>query len=283
MQLQIGLRKVKTMSDLVDALWFLLDRIFPTVRQLSKAQLADQIRQDQDEVTDRRARIAALPNTPETLRQYLDDSIRLLEEDKDRRQSIDSRLTSIMGLSSIAGTVVFGGIIAQVTGTFHAPSSVFRWEMAFGAFYLTLQLCSAISASVRGLSSRPYWVETSAQVLPSKNEPTLDYYGRRIDWFLDALVDTRNQNNSKLTQMRVAYCAIRNFLVALLLIALLAAGFAVRRQQSSDLIETLQKSYELHEMLRGPQGPVGPTGPRGDPGPPCTQPKPGATVKGKGS
>jgi hypothetical protein len=271
MQLRIGLRKVKKMLAFVDALWFLRDRVFPTVRPLSKAQLADQKGREQAEVTERQARIAALPDTKDTLREYLDDSIRLLDEDKDRRQSIDSRLTNIMGLSSIAGTVVFGGIIAEATGTLHSPSLAFKWGMALGASYLTLQLCSAIIASVRGLSSRPYRVETSDLVLPMNNEPSLDYYGRRINWFLGALVETRNTNNSKSTQMGVAYCAITNFLVALLLIAFLGAAFAVRQHQTTDdLVQTLQKNHELHEMLRGPQGPAGLVGPKGDPGQPCT-------------
>ena len=273
------------MPTLADAIWFLRDLIFPTIRPLSKAQSAEQKLREEAEATEQQARVSALPDTQEKLREYLDDSIRLLDEDKDRRQSIDSRLTSIMGLSSIAGTVVFGGIIGEATGALHSPSLPFKWGMALGAFYLTLQLCSAISASVRGLSSRPYRVETSNLVLPKKNEPTLDYYRRRINWFLETLVDTRNQNNSKSNQMKIAYCAITNFLVALLIIALLGAAFAVRQPQSSrDLIETLQKNHELNEMLRGPQGPVGPTGPRGDPGPPCTQRKPGTTVRGgKGS
>src|SRR5690348_14399865 len=149
------------MPKISDAAWFLVDCVFPIAQPLSEAEAAEQALQEQNELNDARARIGAFPPAPDLVREYLEDSIGLLDEDQDRRQSVESRRTSIMGLSSIAGTVVFGGIIAQATGTIKSPSSTFKWGMALAALYLTLQLCSAILAAVLGLSRRTFAAENS--------------------------------------------------------------------------------------------------------------------------
>jgi len=255
------------MLKISNAAWVIADCTFPTAQSLSKADAAAQDLQDQNELNDARARITAFPNpAPELVRKYLEDSIGLLDEDKDRRQSVESRLTSIMGLSSIAGTVVFGGIIAQATGTIHSPSTRFGWGMASAALYLTLQLCSAILAAVRGLSRKTFAAENSDSVLPQIGESEFDHYRRRAKTCMQILIQNRRQTNAKVTQMAVAHRAMKNFLLALLLIALAGAAFAVRTQGNNDIIETLRKNHELTELLRGPRGLAGP---KGEPGTPC--------------
>jgi hypothetical protein len=255
------------MPKISDTAWVIADCIFPTAQPLSQADAAAQDLRDQNELNEARARIAAFPNpAPELVRKYLEDSIGLLDQDKDRRQSVESRLTSIMGLSSIAGTVVFGGILAQATGTIHSPSTTFKWGMASAALYLTLQLCSAILAAVRGLSRKTFEAENSDSVLPQIGESEFDHYRRRAKTCMQILIQNRGQTNAKVTQMAVAHRAMKNFLLALLLIALAGTAFAVRSQGSNDIIETLRKNHELTESLRGPQGLAGP---KGEPGAPC--------------
>ncbi len=251
-----------------DTLWFVLDRLFPLARPLSKAEADGQKARTSDELTHQAELVANLPKDPVVLREYLDECLKLLDEESDRRQGVEARLTSVMGLSSIAGTVLFSGIIAQATGAIHSQSGVFRWGMALGALYLTLQLCSAILAAVRGLSRKPFTVATGSVVLPVKDEDRTEYFRRRILWCLQTLVSHRPQNNDKVTEMAKAHCALTNFLIGLLLVALFCGWFAVRQNRGDDTIEMLQRSQKLHDLLRGPQGPAGPSGPKGDPGPP---------------
>lgn len=262
------------MLTLNDALWFVVDRLFPLAQPLSRTEVDAQEKRDHDELDAQKELVAALPKEPIALRQCLDDCLNLLDEDNDRGQSVEARLTSLMGLSSIAGTVLFSGLVAEATGTISAPSPLFRWGMALGAFYLTLQLCSAILAAVRGLSRKSYSVATSAVVLPGKGEDDAEYLRRRILWCLQTLVGRRPQTNAKVTQMAVSHCAMKNFLVGLLLVALFCGGFAVSRNPGNDTIQMLQKSQKLYDLLRGPQGPAGPSGPKGDPGPPGHDCKP---------
>lgn len=256
------------MHTLGDALWFIVDRLFPLARPLSKAEVDAQEGRTRDELAKQKELVASLSKDPVVLREYLDECLKLLDEDSDRRQGVEARLTSVMGLSSIAGTVLFSGIVAEATGAMHAQSPLFRWGMALGALYLTLQLCSAILAAVRGLSRKSYNVATSGVVLPMKDEDRTEYFRRRILWCLQTLVSHRPQNDAKVTEMAVSHCAMTNFLVGLLLVALFCGWFAVRQNRGDDTIEMLQKNHTLYELLRGPQGPPGPSGPKGDPGPP---------------
>ncbi len=253
-----------------DILWFVVDRLFPLARALSKAEADVQEVRTRDELTKQAELVANLPKDPVVLREYLDECLRLLDEESDRRQGVEARLTSVMGLSSIAGTVLFSGIIAQATGAIHSQSAVFRWGMTLGALYLTLQLCSAILAAVRGLSRKSYNVATGSIVLPAKDEDRTEYFRRRILWCLQTLVSHRPQNNAKVTEMAKAHCAMTNFLIGLVIVALFCGWFAVQQNRGDDTVDMLQKNHKLYDLLKGPQGPPGPSGPKGDPGPPGT-------------
>lgn len=264
-----------------DALWFVVDRLFPLARPLSRAESRQQETRTRDELASQAELVANLPKDPVVLREYLDECLRLLDEESDRRQGVEARLTSVMGLSSIAGTVLFSGIVAQATGAIHSQSAVFRWGMAFGALYLTLQLCSAILAAVRGLSRKSFTVATGGVVLPVKDEDRTEYFRRRILWCLQTLTSHRPQNNDKVTEMAKAHCALTNFLIGLLLVAVFCGWFAVRQNSGNDAIEMLQKNQKLYDLLRGPQGPSGPTGPKGDPGPPAANDKSPARISPK--
>ena len=50
---------------------------------------------------------------------------------------MEARLTTMMGLASIAGSIVFGSILALATGTLRAPSASLRWFIVIVAVYLT--------------------------------------------------------------------------------------------------------------------------------------------------
>jgi hypothetical protein len=260
------------MQPLADPLWFIIDLVFPCAQPLSKAESQEQEARDTAELVERDNRVAALPDREDILSEYLGECAKLLEREEGRRQSVDGRLTSIMGLSSIAGTIVFGSILAQATGTLHAQRVCLRWIMALGAVYLTLQLCNAILAAVCGLSRRAYVTPTATDVLPLQIEARPIYLRRRITTCLTALADHQSQNNQKVTWMAVAHRAVINFLGGLLLLVLFGAYYGVTTRHNNDLTETLKKNHELHELLRGPQGPPGPPGSRGEP---CTnQPPP---------
>lgn len=255
--------------NLRDVAMFVCDLLFPAAFPLSPQQLA---REDQIRAEERRnsaARVNPVTNATE-LSGFLEEAKKLEEEESGRKQGVESRLTSILGLSSIAGTIVFGAILAQAVGTIQAPTRQVSLIMTFGALYLALQISSAILAAVRGLGRQPYEVSLAYEVLPAVGEGQLDYLKRQIDERVDHLGCNRIQNNKKVSQMATAHRAMKNFIFAVILLAVAGAFAAYNARPAGDpLIQRLKNDRELNEMLRGPQGPKGdpgPPGPRGEPG-----------------
>jgi hypothetical protein len=242
--------------------WFIIDCIWPLEQPPSEVVFQRQQEGAREEAAECEKRIAALSDDEGILSEYLRECAKLLEGEKGRQQSVEVRLTSIMGLSSIAGTIVFGGLLAQAIGALQVPMGWLRWAMALGALYLALQLCRAILASISGLERRNYLgTETHDIFPPLGGESRCTYFRRRIKEYLEVLADHESLNSRKVTQMAVAHRAMRNFLWVLLFIALVGAYGALSQQsRGEDLIQRLRKDHEVQELLRGPQGPPGPRG-----------------------
>jgi hypothetical protein len=211
------------------------------------------------------AEIRALPSEKAILEEYKKTYASFLDAEEKRRQSVEARLTNIMGLSSIAGTIVFGTILAQIAGTLHVPSGILRWTIALGSLYLVMQICSAIFAAVRGLSRRGYFMLTLADFFPAKNESEASTLRDLVATYAKALSDHQSQNNIKVTWMAAAYRSMQQFLCGLLMFALIGTYFAIKAPAAeNDLVETLKKNHELQDLLRGPTGPPGARGPKGE-------------------
>ena len=264
-------------TPLADVAWLIRDYVFPTPRPLSKTQQDEETNKADREMIRFRERIGLIPaatsisgGTSDPASAYLDQCSKLVEEEDSRRQSIDSRLTSILGLSSIAGTIVFSGILAEAAGTLRSQSAALRWIMAVGSLYLALQICAAILAAVRGLEKRGYRTPQPSDLIPAKDQALSAHVHERIEACGIKLLDDRNQNNSKLDQMIAGHQAMKNFVAGLILVALFGSCFAAVARPSGDLIDTLRKNRDLTEMLRGPKGDPGPPGVPGPPGAPST-------------
>jgi hypothetical protein len=256
---------------LADALWHLIDCVFPQLRPLSKQaiqreiDIAAQTREYCEQC------LQAVPGSEEgaVLSRYLAECAEMLENEDSRRQGVEARLTSILGLFAIAGTIVFSSIVAQAVGTLRAPTSLLRWTLALGAFYLALQICCALRAAVSGLGRRGYDAPTARNIFIASGESPIVHTREQIANSLKILANHQQRNNEKVSQMAVAHCAMRNFIVALVLFAAIGTVAAVGTKPPEDaLIQSVKKNHELNEMLRGPQGPKGdpgPVGPKGDP------------------
>ena len=248
--------------------WLLRDGVYPGLQPLSKEAAEKELALAREEQEKCDAQIKTLPDDENLLTQYLSACARLLDEAEDTRRSVEARLTSTIGLSSIAGTIVFGGILALATGTPHVDSLLLRLLMTFGAFYLVLQICGAILASICGLERRGYIAAQASDVLPLSHESRPVCLRRQIALYTLRLGDEQSNNRAKVDQMALAQRAMTNFIGGLTLLAVIGTGFALTaKNPSDDLIQTLRKNHALYEMLRGPQGP------KGDPGPPAPTPE----------
>lgn len=248
---------------------YTVDMVFPWPEPRLKIEIDEEREKREKNKEEWEKLVVALPDEQTALVGHLGECAKLLEEEEGRRLSVDARLTSIVGLCSIAGTVVFGGILAQAAGTLRFQENWMRYVMAIGSFYLTVQLCSAILAAIRGLSRKFYKAATATDILPSPSEDRPTHLRRRIHVCLEMLSDHQTNNDDKVTKMDMAHRSMKNFLWALLAIALLGAGYGAAVSHEDTLIEKFKKDHEIQQLLRGPQGPPGPPGPRGTP---CVNP-----------
>ena len=254
---------------LKDFWWCFADCIYPRLRPLSKEDEDRESERANEEQEEAEARIKTLPDDDNFRTQYLSGWAKLLYEAEEARRSVEARLTSTIGLSSIAGTIVFGAIIGLASGTLHVDAFWHRLVLSIGALYLVVQICCAILASIRGLERKNYASAQASDILPSLNETQKDYTRRQIALYTRRLTDMRSNTKEKVSQMALAHRAMKNFIVGLSLIAVIGTGLALAaRNPDQGLIQALRKNYALVEMLRGPQGPRGAPGPKGDPGPP---------------
>ncbi|GKS85487.1 hypothetical protein AVMA1855_15065 [Acidovorax sp. SUPP1855] len=173
--------------------------------------------------------VEKLPSNIEGLKGYLADAEKLLEKEQSRRQSVEARLTSIIGLMSIAATVVLSGLLAMATGTMLMPTLATRFVLVLGLLYLALQLYVALSEAVKGLSKQVGSAETGPSLFPARSGQERRFLRSRIEKKLGHLAESRTSTNAKLDRMAVAQVALRNFLAGLLVLAFAAAFFALLR------------------------------------------------------
>lgn len=257
-------------NALTTMFWWLGDRVYPVVQPHSPEELKADSERRTAQQKDWEERIAALPSTEETLVQYLAACKTALDNENQRQQSVDARLTTIIGLASIAGTIVFGTILTNIP---RAPS-LLSWLMLLSLGYLILQLVCAIRAGIHGLERRAYDAEPFVDLLPTGKEAPAYYCRRRIEQFFAMLVQNQDQNNAKVTQMAVAHRATKNFVGGLVMFAIVASIHYVVERPSDELVNRLKTDHILRELLRGPQGQPGLAGPQGPPGLPPVLPAP---------
>ncbi len=242
-----------------------LDYVFPLAEPLS----AEDLQRSQQRLQTQKDALAAHTSPPPESRRALPY---LLDKEEQRRQGIDARLTSILGLTSIAGTVAFGGFFLGATGMSRVQPRPLRWLAIAVGCYLVLQICAAILAAVRGLSRRAYSYFALSDLIPRQGESTSDFASRKALGTLDLLSDHETQNNQKLTQMACAHLAMRNFLFGLIVFTGIAIIAGAMAGASDELMDRLKKDRDLYDLLKGPQGPPGIPGAKGDSGAPCAAP-----------
>jgi hypothetical protein len=254
------------MRRLTDFVWVIVDLVFPCPQPRHRDDIIREREHTAAAQGGYEQIITGLPSNDEHLREYLSSCQGLLATEHERRQGVDARLTTIVGLSSIAGTIVLGSMLAQPPSLRYGLPG---WVLALGPLYLTLQACSAILAAVLGLGRRGYRAITPTDVLPEQNEAPGVQLRRQITNCLHVLDDDRINNNEKVTHMAVAHRAMLNFLGGLLGLAILGTWHTITASPRDELMERLHQDHTLRELLRGPQGPQGNPGLQGQPGTPC--------------
>jgi hypothetical protein len=232
-----------------------LDCIFPTEEKPTAEQVAALQAREGEQVKE--VEDSAVPD------KFAEAYDKLLEDENERLKSVESRLGSVLGLTSITATLLVSGTMALVNGSLGDNSRTVRVPAALGALYLSLQIICSTLASVRGLG-RSNWLRPGAADLvhdPQRGQSSFDRE-RAVGACKRYQVTDRNVN-FKVTKMAIAHTAIRNFAVGSVTIAVLGFFAVLLQAPGNATAKTIRKDADIQRLLRGPQGPVGPPGPPG--------------------
>ncbi len=202
-----------------------------------------------------------------SLKDSLENIHLLSEEEEDRRRSVDARLSTIVGLSSIAATIATGIIVAQAGGPLKISNISGRFVLSAVALYLIVQLCDAIYWAIRGQSRLDYKVNKIEAFLPQEDISEEEQLRCRIIKKIEHLQFNQESTSKKVTAMAVAHQAAKNFACGILVLSIIGMLLVSREPAVSPLLEALRTNAELRDQLKGPPGPDGPIGPAGKQGP----------------
>jgi hypothetical protein len=247
----------------------LLNLLLPLRRPKTAAQLRRDrvVAREERRVTN--ARIATMD--VEQLKAAVSGLESLVAAEDERRQGIDTRLGTIIGLTSIAATLATGVILAQAAHALNVPDGVARWLLTACATYAVVQLCVAIISALLGQGRRAYLRPDPRDVVA---DPTLAEEVVLRATISDLLAQhqcNREQVNEKVSLMAVAHRASLNFAYSLLALSSLGIlQMVIAPRQAASEGATLPQANQCGVRVlveRGPAGPVGPAGPMGPPGP----------------
>ncbi len=201
----------------------LIDRIYPRVTPLPAEEQNLCNQRERKRLADDRHRVSSLSGrSVGEIETAVKACEKLLDREVAIKQAVEARLSTILGLSTVASAisiVVLSTTIADKKSKLSELMIVVA--LAFG-FYVILQFMCAIRAAIGGLERRGYIALTPGDCIPNIGERLDSALCRHADALVESLHSHRNQNNYKTTQMAVAHVALRNVTGSVLLMVALA-------------------------------------------------------------
>ena len=227
----------------------LQDWIYPVASPFSEEELERQTTRDEKSLEE----TSAHPDPAKVAEAY----DKLLASEDERLKSVESRLGSTLGLTSISASLLVGGTFALVNGSLSDSSRSVRWIAGFGLLYLSTQIICSTLAGVRGLT-RSTWLRPEIDELISDPQTeSIDIARERARNSCRRYQNADRNVNFKVTQMAVAHVAIRNFAIGSAAIAVLGFVAVLVQTPGDATAKAIRKDADLQNLLRGPQGPPG--------------------------
>jgi hypothetical protein len=265
----------------------LRDIIWPAVTLATPAERESESRLDTDRLDRDLLAIERLASVEDDVLRSAAEAIReSVESERERRSSVETRLTTVLGMVSVAASVAFGALTAffgkgfQGVGT---PAAVIGVGLMV---YGTVQLVNALLAALRGLSRAGYLSTQPADLLPGVTDTVNEHLRRQMRLMVEALSQHASTNSRKVEAMAVAHTALRNFVCSVLILSIVVGFVMIVPGDSGEreLIAKLRTNPVLIDLLRGPQGlpgAQGPAGAQGSQGPPGPVGPPGIGLPAK--
>lgn len=128
----------------------------------------------------------------------------------ERNQSVQSRLTALLGLSSLLASLTSGMVGLALTSF---PIDVSRVQLAAIVLvlsYLALQFVAAMFRTARGLLPRRVGEIQPEALDPEENETAIDFRRAILSTHRSNLLKTRWSTNRRMEEMTCAVLALRN-------------------------------------------------------------------------
>lgn len=250
---------------------WLTDCIWPSLEALTQVQEEDEKqKREQALESDRRLIDAWKVQTPEACTGSEEALSGLLETEQERGRSVEGRLTSLVGLTSVGAAITFGILASQFNRGFELPQNLASRATLAISLYVVLQVTCALLAAVRGLERRAQLALGVADVVGKPKETDTALTQRRLHAYVDWLHDLRGINSCRVEHMAVAHRALKNFAAGIFILAVVlsAQSISARAERANDVVRHLRSDPQLTDLLRGPRGLSGPPGDQGLPGPP---------------
>jgi heme/copper-type cytochrome/quinol oxidase subunit 4 len=245
------------------------DWVWPKIDPFTAQELEREKRKKEKRAAEETEAVAALAGRPEPeLENAFEKSSELLDSERDRKTSIETRLAGVFAFSSVVIALsfnIFSNVVKDRVPGWWTYAALAAW------IYVVLQLVCAAWAAVQGLWRRGYSQPKPVETIPKQGEERAPFLLRQIGSTLWYLRDHEQVNNEKLTHMTVAHTAIRNFLVGVVLaVSLTLIALTTATGSDEQIVAKLRSNPKLIELLKGPKGDPGLAGPQGDPGRPGT-------------
>lgn len=249
----------------------LRDLFWPSTTPSTPAELARESKRDAESLELDISAIDAWADVDDdvALRAAADALQRSVEGERDRRSSVEARLTTVLGMVSVAASVAFGALTAVFNKGFQGVASVSAFVGVAVMLYAVLQLVNGLLAALRGLARTGYLEALPAEFLRRPTETTNQHLRRQMHHMVRARAQHAEANSRKVETMDVAHTALHHFVVAVLILSVfMAAAMIIPGRDAPDraLIAKLRSDPALMELLRGPRGAPGAAGAQGPSG-----------------
>ena len=150
---------------------------------------------------------------------------------ENRMVAVDRKLLSLFSITSLLATITIAILIgaAGLTPTEDQHERILALPAIVLILYGILQLTRALSATVQGLERSRYALQSKVTIMPLEGEDLIQYKERQISDIIYVTEQHEWATNRKVTQLAVAYRAIRNATISLAGLVAVALALAYLR------------------------------------------------------
>lgn len=186
---------------------FIIDCIWPRIKPWTKEEENKENNRLNELLNKDKLAIDEILSHSDELRLFSLENIKeILDFEEERKKNIESKLTSIIGLTSIVATIT---IATEFT---KPPELIQNYYiiLLFIKTYIMLQLVSALVAAVNGLQRKSYQQNNIKDIMPKKDETKSEFQIKIMKSYAECFWQNNKINSEKIDQMAIAHRALKN-------------------------------------------------------------------------